>query len=130
MSPAEQGLIDAARGVQQYAYAPYSNFAVGCAVRSVTGDIWLGCNVENASYGLTICAERVAIASMVAAGQREIAALVVVSPGGVTPCGACRQFMVEFGDSYPVLLYDTVSERLTARLLPSELLPGAFSLKR
>jgi cytidine deaminase len=91
-------LMDAARSAVGRAYAPYSNFPVGAAALTSDGAIVSGCNVENASYGLTICAERVALTTAVAAGHREIVAIAVTSPRveQVTPCGACRQFMNEF----------------------------------
>ncbi len=98
-------LITAAWAVRERAYAPYSHFQVGAALLTKQGDIFTGCNVENLSYGLTNCAERVAIGSMIAAGQREISQLVVVADTGqpISPCGACRQVLAEFGD-FPILM--------------------------
>jgi len=93
-------LFKVASHAQQRAYAPYSNFKVGAALLARSGEIFGGCNVENASYGLTICAERVAMATAVAAGQNELVALAVVGRSSpVAPCGACRQVLSEFGDS-------------------------------
>lgn len=92
-------LVRAATRALRRAYAPYSQFPVGAAVLANDGSIYAGCNVENASYGLTLCAERVAIHTAVANGRRRLTAIAVVGPAGITltPCGACRQVMEEFG---------------------------------
>ena len=92
-------LVRAAARARRRAYAPYSQFPVGAAVLATDGTIYSGCNVENASYGLALCAERVAIHTAVASGRRRLTALAVVGPAGITltPCGACRQVMEEFG---------------------------------
>ena len=91
-------LLDAARRAATHAYAPYSGFAVGSAVLTTTGQIFTGCNVENAAYGSTLCAERGAVMAMVAAGFRAIDTVAVVGPEGPCwPCGACRQVLAEFG---------------------------------
>ena len=97
-------LIPQARAVRESAYAPYSRFAVGAALRAVDGRIFAGCNVENLSFGLTICAERAALFGAVAAGCREFTALAVVadSRDPVTPCGACRQVLAEFSPALPI----------------------------
>ena len=98
--PAEYArLVRAAGRARRRAYAPYSQFPVGAAVLANDGTIYAGCNVENASYGLALCAERVAIHTAVANGRRRLTALAVVGPAGITltPCGACRQVMEEFG---------------------------------
>jgi len=99
----------AAIDVQTRAHAPYSNYPVGAALRTASGRIFVGCNVENASYGLTICAERSAIVQMVAMGERDPIALVVVTPGPVlgTPCGSCRQTLAEFSLDLPIKLMVT-----------------------
>src|SRR2546430_319826 len=91
-------LIQAATGARLKAYTPYSNFPVGAAVQCKSGAIFVGSNIENISYGLTICAERVAMCSAVAAGEREFAAIAVVvdTIEPIVPCGACRQFLAEF----------------------------------
>ena len=100
-------LVSAARAVRRRAYAPHSKFHVGAAVLDDRGGMHVGCNVENASFGLTVCAERNAIAAAVAAGARRLRAVAVVTgtrPPG-SPCGACRQVLAEFGaDDLPVLL--------------------------
>lgn len=112
MNQAERDeLIRAALDAQQRAFCPYSNFPVGAAIRAVSGKIVQGVNVENVSFGLTLCAERVAAASAVAAGDRDFAAIAIVSRGGVAPCGACRQFLAEFNPTMSVVMVD--SERLT-----------------
>ncbi|MBN2003534.1 MAG: cytidine deaminase [Anaerolineae bacterium] len=119
-------LIDAAREAYQHAYAPYSKYHVGAAVLCDDGRIFSGCNVENAVYPLCICAERVAIATAVAAGARHIVALAVVTSNGGTPCGSCRQVMREFGDpDMPVFIADAADNTHTHIL--SELLPDSFS---
>jgi len=89
-------LVRAARQAGQRAYAPYSHYQVGAAALAASGRIYTGCNVENASYGLTVCAERVAVWTAIAAGEREIVAVAVATPNGATPCGACRQVLAEF----------------------------------
>ena len=96
-------LLSSARAARDQAYAPYSRFAVGAALRAKNGRVFSGCNVENLSFGLTICAERNAIFSAISAGEREFEAIAIVadSKSPVTPCGACRQVMAEFA---PALL--------------------------
>jgi cytidine deaminase len=91
-------LVLAASGARKQAYAPYSGFAVGAAVQCKSGAVFVGSNIENVSYGLTICAERIAIGSAVAAGEREFVAIAVVADTSepIVPCGACRQFLAEF----------------------------------
>jgi cytidine deaminase len=91
-------LVRAASEARKQAYAPYSGFAVGAAVQCKSGAVFVGSNIENISYGLTICAERIAMASAVAAGEREFVAIAVVADTSepIVPCGACRQFLAEF----------------------------------
>jgi cytidine deaminase len=117
-------LTAAAAAVRERAYAPYSQFRVGAALRAADGTIYAGCNVENASYGLTICAERNAIAQAIAAGARDFTAVAVVTENGVMPCGACRQVLVEFGSEMTVIVADTRGRRRLYAL--SELLLDAF----
>ena len=121
---------EAARAAKA-AYCPYSKFHVGAAVMSEDGRIFSGCNVENASYGLTICAERNAVFSAVAAGARKIKALALAAgkPNEVvTPCGACRQVLAEFcAPETPVFCADSKGE-ITLETTVGELLPGAFAL--
>lgn len=116
-------LVDAAWAVREQAYAPYSKFAVGAALLTRDGRVVVGCNVENLSYGLTQCAERVAIGAAVAAGRRDIVAVAVVADTKVpiSPCGACRQVMAEFAIERVMLA--NRDERLEFRL--DELLPRA-----
>jgi cytidine deaminase len=120
-------LIAAALAARQRAYAPYSKFSVGAAVLTSTGGLFPGCNIENSSYGLTICAERAAIANAVSAGNREIIALAIASAGAVTPCGACRQVMVEFAKHLPVFLVDANQTDHILQTNLSILLPDAFT---
>ena len=120
-------LVAAAAGVRQRAHAPYSGFAVGAAVRTASGAVHLGCNVENAAYPEGTCAEAGALAAMVAAGEREVAAVAVIAGGAdpVPPCGGCRQKLAEFaGPDVPVTLATTGGARRATTV--GELLPGAF----
>jgi cytidine deaminase len=118
-------LISAARAAQAVAYAPYSNFRVGAALESQDGAVFSGCNIENASYGLTICAERAAVCAAVSAGVTRFRRAVVVSDVDppAAPCGACRQVLAEFGLDLPI---DGVGSRATVRWRLAELLPAAF----
>jgi len=119
-----QKLFEAARGVWGKSYAPYSKFMVASAVLS-EGKIFTGVNVENISYGLTICAERNAIFNMVTNGHRKIDAILVMTEKGETPpCGACRQVMAEFGENFPVLIANP--EAITSETDIATLLPYAF----
>ncbi|MFN3643364.1 MAG: cytidine deaminase [Gemmobacter sp.] len=126
MTP-DPALLDAAAAVFPRAYAPYSRFKVGAALRSASGAIHVGVNVENVAYPEGTCAEAGAIAAMVAAGDTRLVAVVVIadSPAPVPPCGGCRQKLKEFGDGdVPVTMCTTDGQRLTMTL--AELLPGAF----
>lgn len=127
-SSVERQLLELALQMQKQAYAPYSQFAVGAAILTGNGLVVGGCNFENASYGLAICAERAAVGAMVASGEREIQTVVVVSNGGVTPCGACRQVLAEFGSDCEVILYDSQQQAVSGRWRMSQLLPGAFQM--
>jgi cytidine deaminase len=119
-------LVKAATAVRENAHAPYSQFMVGAAVLDGDGRVHVGCNVENASYGLSVCAERHAIAAAASSGSRGVEALVVVTDTSppTPPCGACRQVLVEFGD-FPVILENLEGERIETRV--EELLPNAFT---
>ncbi len=131
MNPdSKKDLIAAALAARANAYAPYSVYQVGAAALAGDGQVFSGCNVENASYGLTICAERNAIARMVCDGSRRIAGIAVATKDGVAPCGACLQVMAEFsvGQEMPVLLVDengNVNETTMGALLPN-----AFALEK
>jgi cytidine deaminase len=118
-------LIAAAKQVSEHSYSPYSNFAVGAAVLTANGEIYTGTNVENASYGLTICAERFAIGHAISQGNNAITAIAVYAPkADAAPCGACRQFIYEFGADIRVIYFkdkQVVSPHI------KELLPEAFS---
>jgi cytidine deaminase len=118
-------LITAARTAQARAYAPYSHFRVGAALEAADGTVFLGCNVENASYGLTICAERAAICAAVSAGATRFRRAVVVSDVDppAAPCGACRQVLAEFGLDLPI---DAVGPKRILSWRLAELLPAAF----
>lgn len=118
-------LVRAAIQARDQAYAPHSHFYVGAALLLDDGQVVSGCNVENASYSLSICAERVAAASAVAMGHRHWQAIAIASDGGVTPCGACRQFLSEFGNDIPVILVDVLDGSRRTRKL-ADLLPEAF----
>ncbi len=121
----EKEVLAAAARVRGNAYAPYSNFLVGAAVRVPSGEIFTGCNVENISLGLTLCAERNAMASAVAAGHREFLAVAIMADTDepISPCGACRQVIAEFSADCPVVLA-TISGKVLRYGL-SELLPRA-----
>ncbi|MEE9393126.1 MAG: cytidine deaminase [Planctomycetota bacterium] len=117
-------LIAIAKKAREHAYAEYSKFYVGAALLTDDGRVFSGCNVENASYGLTICAERNAVAKAVSEGARRISAIAVVSGPGASMCGACRQVVSEFCDDATVYLADKSGAfRVTS---VKELLPGSF----
>lgn len=119
-------LVRSALEAQERAYCPYSDFPVGAALRTSSGRIFQGSNVENASYGLTICAERVAASAAVATGEREFAEIVVASRGGVSPCGACRQFLAEFNPNLPIVMIDSLQPSIVHEASLAALLPGRF----
>ena len=121
-------LFEAATSARERAYAPYSHFQVGAAALFEGGEIFSGCNVENSSYGLTVCAERGAIGAAIAAGKRRLAAMAIVggSAEPCPPCGMCRQVMAEFGaKELPVRLRNSAGAE--ARYTLGELLPNAFT---
>lgn len=121
-----QELLDAARDVRDFAYAPYSDFHVGAALLTDDGEIIVGCNVENATYGATSCAERTAIGTAVASGKTTFVALCVFvkADSPVGPCGICRQVLAEFCDDLPVLMATTAGQYEFVGL--DELLPHRF----
>jgi len=122
-----EDLITKAMEARERAHAPYSDFTVGAALLTKSGRIYTGCNVENASYGLSICAERVAVFKAVSAGERDFEAIAVVTEKGVTPCGACRQVLREFAEDIRVIVADGAGEYRVFAL--RELLPEAFTPK-
>lgn len=123
---AQNELIDAALDAQKRAYCVYSNFPVGAALRGASGRIYQGVNVENASFGLTNCAERVAIGAAVAAGEKEFTAIAVASRTGVTPCGACRQVLAEFAPKLEIVMVDSLKPSDIHHATLDQLLPGRF----
>ena len=119
-------LLRVAHAAAELAYSPYSKVRVGAALMSVDGQVFTGCNVENASYGLTICAERVAFVKAISAGQRDFRALALATdlPHPLVPCGACRQFMHEFAPELRLMIQGAEGPRIDVGL--PELLPRAF----
>lgn len=117
-------LLDAALAARQRAYAPYSNYLVGAALLTADGTLIPGCNVENAAYPATICAERVALTTAVAQGHRNLLAIAVVTANGGTPCGICRQVMAELAPE--LLVYICDEEKNYQLTTVTALLPGAF----
>ena len=121
-------LIVLANEARRYAYAPYSNYTVGAALRTKTGRVYSGVNVENAAYPTGICAERVAVFKAISEGERDFEVIAVVTDNGGSPCGACRQVLSEFGLDTVVLIADgngKLSMETTVRnLLPEAFLPG------
>lgn len=122
-----QVLLEKAREARERAYAPYSNYRVGAALLGRSGRIYTGCNVENAVYPLTTCAERTAVVKAVSEGEREFIALAVVTENRGTPCGACRQTLREFGENLIILIGDTAGHYWETTL--RQLLPDSFSAK-
>ena len=122
----DKALVEAAKKAREFSYSPYSKFAVGAAVLTRSGKVYGGCNIENASYGITNCAERTAIFHAVSEGEREIAALAIVadSKRPVPPCGACRQVIAEF--KIPHIIMANLEGKIQTATC-EELLPGAFS---
>jgi cytidine deaminase len=126
-APDTTELVALASAARERAYCPYSGFAVGAAVRTASGSVFRGCNVENAAYPAAICAERAALISAYAAGEREIVALAVIAdtPEPVSPCGTCRQVIHELAPRCTIVLANMRGDiRLTT---PQELLPGGFT---
>ena len=124
----ELDLVEMARQAREGAYAPYSNFAVGAALLGRSGKVYTGCNVENASYPLTTCAERTAVVKAVSEGEREFEAIAVVTDTGAMPCGACRQVLREFGGADGELRVIVADMEGDARAFSiAELLPEGFT---
>lgn len=121
----QQKLVEIATQAREWAYAPYSQYKVGAALLTTSGKIYDGVNIENAVYPLTICAERVAIFKAVSEGERDFAAIAVVTSNGGTPCGSCRQVMAEFSRNMQVILADQTGKIILVSTV-IELLPGAF----
>ena len=122
-----RGLLEAALAAQAHAYAPYSNYQVGAALLGQSGRVYVGCNVENASFGATICAERGAVMAAVVAGERAFAACLTVSPTKIcgSCCGACRQVLFEFGSGMVIFNASSRSDWVRVSSL-AELLPAGF----
>ena len=120
-----EALVALARAAREKAYAPYSHFPVGAAIRTRSGRVYCGCNVENLSFGLTICAERAAVFAAVAAGDKEFEAIAVVADSvqPVTPCGACRQVLAEFSNNLQICSENLQGQRYETTI--AELLPRA-----
>jgi cytidine deaminase len=129
MPIADDQLIAAARAARQHAFAPYSGFQVGAALETADSVIVTGCNVENATYGLTICAERVAVVKAISEGRRQFTRIAVVADteAPTPPCGACRQILWEFGGDLEVILANL--QRETGRFRLRELLPWPFEAR-
>jgi cytidine deaminase len=126
MTPQE--LVAAALAARTLAYAPYSHYLVGAAVLTRDGAVLPGCNVENAAYPATICAERVALTAAVAQGKRDFVAIAVATANGGTPCGTCRQVMAELGPDMLVYISDAAGNYVTTNV--RELLPDSFGPQR
>lgn len=122
----KQSLIDLANETRQRAYVPYSKYRVGAALRTKSGQVYIGVNVENAAYPQTMCAERVAVFKAVSDGEKEFAAIAVVTDNGGSPCGGCRQVLAEFGLETVVLIANGAGE-LLKEMTVNELLPEAFT---
>lgn len=121
----DRGLVDAALAGSVYAYIPYSNYRVGAALLTASGEVYSGCNVENAGYSPTICAERTVFVKAISEGHRQFAAIAVVTRDAGSPCGVCRQFMFEFAPDMKVILADLDGQvQLVTRV--DELLPHGF----
>jgi cytidine deaminase len=122
----KEQLLERALQARQWAYAPYSNYQVGAALLTESGKIYDGVNVESAAYPSSMCAERVAIFKAVSEGERQFQAIAVVTANAGTPCGGCRQVMVEFSMEMPVLIGDDQGN-LVYEMTVADLLPGAFT---
>lgn len=126
--PTDRQLVEMARQARERAYAPYSRFPVGAALLGHSGRVYTGCNVENASYPLTICAEQTAVTKAISEGEREFEAIAVISATGATPCGACRQILREFGGQGGDLRVIVADMEGHVRVFTiAELLPAGFT---
>jgi len=121
-------LIQKALEVRQMAYAPYSNYLVGAALLTASGQVFTGVNIENGAYPTTICAERVAVFKAVSEGERDFVAIVAATEDGGSPCGSCRQVLSEFGLETLVIIVNQAGS-VTLEASVSDLLPGAFRLR-
>jgi cytidine deaminase len=121
-----RALIDLANEARRRAYAPYSNYQVGAALRTKSGRIFTGCNIENAAYPTGMCAERVAVFKAVSEGERDFEVMVVATSNGGSPCGSCRQVLAEFGLDTLVLIANSQGQ-LVQETTVAGLLPGAFT---
>jgi len=122
----DTALISAACEARQHAFVPYSQYRVGAAVRTAQGHIFRGCNVENKSYSLTICAERAAIFNAIQAGEQDFEALAIATEDGAAPCGACRQVLAEFAPDLSILLVTAQSPPTFTETSLKLLLPDRF----
>jgi cytidine deaminase len=120
-------LIQAALAAREQSVAPYSKFNVGAALLTASGEIFSGANVESASYGLSCCAERVALFKALTDGQRDFTTIAVASPGGGAPCGACRQLLAEYAGKAEVILISSESPDTPTVTSMADLLPNAFT---
>lgn len=121
-----QVLLEVAKNARKNAYVPYSRYRVGSALLATSGNVYAGCNVENASYGISLCSERTAYAKAISEGERDFIAIAVMTDDAGTPCGACRQFMAEFGLDTVVILADKKGNHSLTTV--GGLLPEAFVL--
>jgi len=122
----KQSLIDLANTARERAYIPYSHYPVGSSLRTKSGRVFTGVNIENAAYPLTMCAERVAMFKAVSEGEKEFEVITVVTENGASPCGGCRQVMAEFGLDAFVIMADKKGH-IVAEMTVKDLLPGAFT---
>ncbi len=121
----DRDLIAKAKVARERAYAPYSNFRVGAALLGKSGQVYVGCNVENAAYGPSMCAERTAMFKAVSEGEREFKAIAVVTENGISPCGTCRQVMMEFAPAMTVFIADCLGNTRVTTV--RNLLPDGFA---
>jgi cytidine deaminase len=125
----KKSLVDLANAARQHAYVPYSNYPVGASLRTKTGQVYTGVNVENAAYPQTMCAERVAMFKAVSEGEKGFEVIAVVTDNGGSPCGGCRQVMAEFGLDTIVILANG-NGQIVREMTVRELLPDAFTPER